>query len=1130
MSARRPTAEQQAAIDAAGEVLVSASAGSGKTFVMIEKIISLILSGRADVSSVLAVTFTKAAAAEMKERLRSAIFARIGQEQDEAVRARLKAQLSEIGTADICTLHSFCSNVIRRYLYEADIDGNFRVADDAEAEKLKTRAVSLTFDKLLTEKSEKFALLCRVFAGGRGFGKLADVLQKSYEKAIVRADFKGFLQELPSRYDGAHFARLAEEAFEPAARHARRLKEKCAALERECAPYIEAGTFGDKHAAYLAARQLFADDVLAAGNVFDAAALVRDVKLINKPPNTKLKNAGDAAALELDARLASLKDDVDAVKKSLSAFRTRGEEEGAFCASGEVAAALCELISEFSDTYAALKRRAGALDFSDLEHKCLELLNIPSVCEEVRGRYTHVFVDEYQDVNPAQERILSLVAGENVFMVGDAKQSIYGFRGCSAGFFAEKYARLAKEGRALTLNGNFRSCKNILDTVNTLFSAAMTEEVGSVDYAATSMMQAGSAAQAGGEVRFEFVPEKEETERAERDVYSVAARLGLQEDEEYAEGALIANIVLSEVGRSRPDPAAGGERKMGFGDIVVLTRGKTEKAGRIVGELVRRGIPVAASAEVNVCDYPEVKTMLAVLQYLDNGAQDIPLAAALKSDMGGVTDEELANIRLAAKQDDSFSAACAAYEKNGDALAEKLQAFRARAEHFRLLCTVKSAAEVMAVILAETGMELTLLSLPCGEERVRRLRRFMAEAGELSVPEFLDRLKNGGYKVGFSESGGENAVRVMTMHASKGLEFPVVIVAGLNGRFSAEDMRGILFDDEWGFAPPAYDLKNYTAGETILRAVVRARLRRKRAEDEMRLFYVALTRAKSCLHLVFEEERPFDAANLADASCFADFVDFEKFRDLYSPVFGGELTPPAPRVLSADDADGEAKAAVLAQYERPYPFESSLRLPVKTSASAVLQEREKQLAEQLLPEEERASERAAGEFYSGPADAETGTAYHAFLEQADFSAPPEREAARLYALLGGKDSPLDLGRMERILRMPVFARLQGFTLWREREFLLCAPACEVLETDAQDELLVQGVIDLMAVRGNECIIVDYKYSSHGEEQLVQTYTPQLKIYAAAAKRLPGVEKVTAYIVNILREFEIEVFTNFVSSC
>lgn len=1121
MSARIPTSEQQAAIDATGEVLVSASAGSGKTYVMIEKIISLILSGEADVSSVLAVTFTKAAAAEMKERLRSAVFARIGQTDDPATRARLKAQLSEIGTADICTLHSFCSNVIRRYFYETDADGNFRVADDAEAEKLRTRAVSLTFDALLEEKSENFAMLCRVFAGGRGFGKLADVLKKSYEKAIVRADFGSFLRELPARYDEAHFLLLAEEALEPVRRKAQRLKDKCAALRGECAPYFEAGTFGEKYLAYLAARELFAEDLLSSPDVFAAAKLAKELSLISKPPNTKLKRAGDAAVLELDARLGALKEDVDALKEELSVFRAREEEERAFFLSGKTVAALCELILRFSDTYSSLKRRAGVLDFSDLEHMCLELLGVPSVREEVRARYTHLFVDEYQDVNPAQERILSLVAGENVFMVGDAKQSIYGFRGCSAGFFAQQYARLAKEGRALTLNGNFRSCKEILDAVNTLFSETMTAETGSVDYAATSMMTAGSAAQAGGEVRFSFVPERAEEERAERDVYSVAAHLTPQEDEEYAEGALIADIILSEAGRSRPDPAAGGERRMGFGDIVVLTRGKTEKAGRIVGELVRRGIPVAASAEVNVCDYPEVKTMLAILQYLDNGAQDIPLAAALKSDMGGVTDEELAKIRLASSQELSFSAACAAYEKNGDALAAKLAVFRARAAHFRLLSTVKSAAEVMAAILAETGMELTLLSLPCGEERVRRLRRFLAEAGERNVSEFLDRLRSGGYKVGFSESGGENAVRVMTMHASKGLEFPVVIVAGLNARFSGEDMKGILFDDEWGFAPPAYDAATYTAGETLLRTVVRRRLRRKRAEDEMRLFYVALTRAKSSLHLVFEEERPFDPANIAEASCFADFVDFEKFRDLYAPVFGEKLSPPAERVLPQAGDEGE-KEVFLHRYAQPYPYESSLRLPVKTSASALLKARGEQISEQLLPEEERAGERDAGEFYAGPSDAETGTAYHEFLERADFAAPAEQEAERLYGILGGQGSPLDRGRMERILRMPVFSRLKDFTLWREREFLLNVPACEVLETDAQDEILVQGVIDLMAVRGSECIIVDYKYSSHSAAQLVHTYLPQLKIYAAAAKRLPGVQKISAYIVNILREFEVQV--------
>lgn len=1125
MSARKPTPEQQAAIDAAGEVLVSASAGSGKTFVMIEKMISLILSGKADVSSVLAVTFTNLAAAEMKERLRGAIVARINAEADEETRARLKFQLGEIGTADLCTLHSFCVNVIRRYFYAADVDGNFRIADETEAGKLKARAVSLAFEKLLAEKSEKFALLCKVFAGGRGFGRLSDVLLKAYEKLVVRADYRAFLREAPELYREDRFDSLAAEVFAPVRAQAQRLRVRCEALLRECADFPEKELFGERHTAYLEARRLFAEEILGAPDVFSAAGSIADLKLINKPPNTKLKNAENAAALELDARMAALKEEVDGIKKALAQFGGRGEELNAFLASGRAAAGLCELLAAFDDIYSGLKRRAGVLDFSDLEHKCLELLQIPNVREEVKGRYTHVFVDEYQDVNPAQEKILSLVSGENVFMVGDVKQSIYGFRGCSAAFFAEKYARLKREGRALELNGNFRSCAAVLGAVNALFSGAMTEETCSVDYEKTSVMTAGSPTQTGGEVHFEFVPEREAEEKKERGVYSVAAHLGPQEDEEYAEGALIASLIVQETGRTRLDPATGERVRNGFGDIVVLTRGKTEKAGRIVGELVRRGIPVAASAESNVCDYPEVKTMIAVLQFLDNGLQDIPLAASLKSDLGGVTDEELAKIRLSADPKDTFCSACETYAtKSGDALGEKLRAFYARAERYRLLLLVRSAAEVMALLLAETGMELTLLSQPCGEEKVKRLRRLMAEGEGLSVCEFLDKLKSGGYRVGYSESGGENAVRVMTMHASKGLEFPVVIVAGLNGRFSAEDMKGVLFDDEWGFAPPAYDLESYTARETILRAAVKNRLRKKRAEDEMRLLYVAVTRAKSVLHLVFEEEKPFDAAKISEAGCFADFVDFDKFRDLFSPVFGGELAPPETRVLAAGEADAETQKAVEERYARPYAFARSAALPVKTSPSAILRMlREGNAARAFYPAEEEDA-RAEEEFYESAADAETGVAYHAFLERADFSEEPKKEAARVYGLLAaeGKAALLDVSRMETILSMPVFAALKGFELYREREFMLSVPAREVLDTEAEDEILVQGAIDLMALRGNECVIVDYKYSSHGAELLAREYAPQLRVYAAAARRVAGVEKVTAYIVNVLRGFEVRV--------
>ena len=1129
MSTRTPTPEQQAAIDAAGEVLVSASAGSGKTFVMIEKMIALILSGKADVSSVLAVTFTNLAAGEMKERLRAALSARINAEPDPAVRARLKAQLSEVPSADVCTLHAFCVNVIRRYFYEAGIDGNFRVLEETEADKLRERAVARAFDALLEQDSPRFASLCRAFAGSRGFGRLREVVRKAHEKVISRADYTDFLGGIAAKYTESAFDALAAEALAPVRAAAERLRGKCIALSAACEPFLRAGLFTEKHVAFLEGRRALAEEVLAAEDVFAAAKLFEGLKLMSKPPNTKLKAAGSEGALALDERMASLKEEVDGLKKMLAAFRPREEELAVFLSSGEIAAGLAEAVLAYDAEYAALKRRAGGLDFSDLEHKCLALLEIPRVGAEVRGRYTHVFVDEYQDVNPAQERILSLVAGENVFMVGDAKQSIYGFRGCSPAFFSEKYELLRGEGRALTLNGNFRSCTAVLEAVNRLFSGVMTRESCSVDYAGTSVMAAGSPAQEGGRVRIEFVPEAEEKERAQRDVYSVAANLGPAEDEEFAEGALIADIILQETGSARHDPSAGGEARTDFGDIVVLTRSMTGRAGRIVAELVRRGIPVAAAAEVNICDYPEVKTMIALLQFLDNGAQDIPLAASLKSAAGGVTDEELARIRLAGKRpggkDEPFYLACERYAAEGtDALAAKLRAFFARAASLRLRMQVKGAAEVLAALLAETGMEADLLARPCGAERVRRVRRLIEECGQLSVSAFLDKLKSGGYRVGFSESGGGNAVRVMTMHAAKGLEFPVVIAAGMNARFSDKDLRGVLFDDEWGFAPNAYDFEARTRSETILRTVVHGRLVRRRAADEMRLLYVALTRAKSALHLVFSEEKPFSPERAAEASCFADFVDLTAFRDCYAPVFGGRLEPPAERVFTAGEADEAARDAVRAMYRAPYPHAAALGLPVKTSPSQLLRERREGAAAVPAAEGETdADRRAAEEFYTSPADAATGTAYHAFLENVDFSAPPAEEIARVRAQLPPEQAALlDDAHLASILAMPVFASLRGAALRREQPFLLGLPASRLYPGASEDTVLVQGVIDLLAVRGEEAVVVDYKYSSHSEEQLKQDYAAQVDLYVAAASQWPGVRRVSAYLVNILRGYCVRV--------
>ena len=1111
MSARKPTDEQIAAIEAMGETLVSASAGSGKTFVMIEKIISLILSGKAEVQSLLAVTFTKLAAEEMKGRLKQAVSAQILSETDKERRRFLKEQLNEIGASDISTLHSFCSGIIKRYFYKIGENGNFRVAEESEAQKLKKRAAETVFDGLLEQKDEKFLLLSKIFAGSRGFKKLADTVIEAHSQAAVSGDLVPFLRSVPEKYTEEGFARLSEEYFAPVRARAQRLARAAAREAENAETLAKSGSATQKYAEFCRSREQYAEKI-ASADLFTAARLAEE-RLPNKPANTKLKNAQDAEGLVLDERVSAFKTEVDAIKKALSSLESREEEAEKFFASGKVASALADVVEKFDEAYTKLKKRAGLLDFSDLERYCLALLRIDEVREEVRAKYDYLFVDEYQDVNPVQEQILSLIAGENVFMVGDVKQSIYGFRGCSAAFFADKYTKLLESGKALRLNGNFRSAPAVIGAVNTVFSESMTEESCKVNYRKDAkMIASGAYPENSGRVSFHLLPEKEEEEKEERDVYSVIANLGLGKRKQSVEGARIASIIAEELTKTRFDPRSGEYVPVDFKDIAVLTRNKTMKAERIVDELIACGIPVTSSAEYNICDYPEVKTMLDILRYIDNAEQDIPLAAALKSAAGGFSDSELASIRLFSPSA-TFCRACKEYaEKNNDKISEKLNAFYAFFEKLRLLSSVRSAAEIMAEILSETEMQIGLFSSPCGKEAYDRVMRLIAESKDLGVFDFLEKLKNGGYKVGFSESGGENAVKVMTMHASKGLEFPVVILAGMNDRFSGEDMKGsVLFDGEWGYALCAYDTENYLSQETLLRRFVKTELQKKRAEDEMRLLYVAMTRAEFSLHMVFSAEGNFDPENPADASCFADFIPIDKVSKFFEELKESNLTAFTEHELVLSETDELTKEEILRVYRRPYPFEESLSVPVKTSASALLKERgetfypEKQLFEEELP----------------AADKETGIAYHAFLEECMFDAPSDEDAKRALSRLSQRDPECALlvneEKAKKILSMPVFEKIRGAELFKEREFLLTLPAKELYGGTSEDEVLVQGVIDLMAVKGKECILLDYKYSRMKKEFLLEKYAPQLKLYAAAAERGAGAEKVEAYLVDLLSE-------------
>ncbi|MDE7305803.1 MAG: PD-(D/E)XK nuclease family protein, partial [Clostridia bacterium] len=672
-------------------------------------------------------------------------------------------------------------------------------------------------------------------------------------------------------------------------------------------------------------------------------------------------------------------------------------------------------------------------------------------------------------------------------------------------------------GNALMLSNNFRSSDKILDFVNALFSQVMTESTCGFDYSRTGMMYGGGGYPEGFGSAQIHIFGKDEREREERQVYSVKS--GAQEVRHTREGLAVLEIVERELKSKHYDLKSGCMVDTQAGDICVLTRkrGNDETQG-IVRALTDAGYPVAGAQEGNICDRPEVKEMLDILSYIDNVQQDIPLATALLSPLGNMSCDELASIRIAAKNSgrETFRSCCKKYaERFNDALSQKLEKFYARVDELRSLAEVFTAAEIIDKILEDTGLEAVYAS--GGGEKLKALRRLSAEGASLSVAAFLAALKEGGYDIPATAAASSDAIKVMTMHASKGLEFPVVIIADICATFKGREFSELPFDEGFGFAPVCHDEKQMLTSSTVLRRLVFERAGREELKNELNLFYVACTRAMCRLHILAKEYKPFNAVEAAEARCYAQLFDMSAFGAEEMPArddFKGEIK--ASPMISNPDA--EVKRNLSDKFMRGYSNEESVNLPVKSSASAILK----------LSEEDyfRPHELFSGE---GETGTERGTAYHRFLELCDFSEKSEKEiqkeidkfvSAKLMteeqkALLSASD-------LSEILSMSVFEEVAGARLFREQEFLCRLPANEILDSAACDEILVQGAIDLLAETRGGFRIIDYKYSHKDDEQLIKTYSRQLALYKEAVSLIMHVDEssIKCAIVNIFLKRQI----------
>lgn len=1128
MASSKFTEMQYKAVTEEGKnVLVSASAGSGKTYVMIERVIRLIVEGKADVNSVLAVTYTTAAADEMKQKLVKAIIAEINAGHDAE---RFRKALADVPTASISTFHGFCSSLLKNYFYAAELDPSFTVLDESESRTLKNRAMDGLFTDLYEAEDEEFLYLVRIFRSGRSDRKLKYAVNALYDFATAEKSVSEFLLTSAEGVNEQTFAAAQNEllaAFIKKFNELKRIGENVRAAAESLGM--------EKYRNYLEELQTKVRICLNCPSyreLYEMAAIS-----ISSLPPVKTE---DESLLELKERVKNFKGELtdlcaDILKSSPNGDETADLNE--YLKTERATRAFCLLTESFRKRYAEEKRAAAAVDFSDLEHLAYELLvNNPDVLEAVKSKYAYVFADEYQDVNGVQEAILSLITDGNLFMVGDVKQSIYAFRGCDPYIFAQKYEDFENgDGIPVSLDVNFRSSDGVLKAVNDTFSPMMTREFGGVDYAANPMVGSGLYEKGYGECILHQItpPEKQETLR--EGVYDILEAVTKTDEEEaFYEGLEVGKIIADEIGKPIYDFKTGETRAATPKDIAVLTRNSSGFTTEIIKQLKRLSLPVASSAKNPILDYPEIKLLIDVLRVIDRFADDAPLLAVLFSPVGSVTKEEAAKIRAESpkKNGDEKTSFFDCYENyilhgSDEKLREKLLDFDAYISKIRLIAEFNGASELLKRILSETGLDLEILSMPMGETRLKRVERFIAEGSsggkKLSVSEFLTRVENNFSDVSVGSSDGDDSIAVMSMHASKGLEFPIVILAGLAKKFNVEDLRKeILTDRKRGVALKYYDEEEKTVKTTLVRSAFKEIAHFNLIKEEMRVFYVAMTRAKDRLHLVCScpVDKNDDYASVLFADKFAAFLRSDNYKSVAvnaeDLISGGEGEEERTVLLSGAKESLADKIYDYVSYK--YPYETDCTLPVKRAVTRLVDDA---VAPVLVDPDDEYVKRRFDEFARS-----RGTAYHAFLQNCDLTASSAGEEVKRLLNAGKLTSEqadlLDESKLNRILKAEIFKDLTGYKLYREQPFVVALPADEISEYSAKDDILVQGVIDLLAIKDGAAIIVDYKNSSKKADELKLRYEKQLAIYKRAVEKTLRlrVEKTILFNLTTLDEIPV----------
>lgn len=1083
----KPNEFQQKVLDASGNVLVNASAGSGKTSTMIKKIIGLLDKG-VNIKNILVITFTVAAASEMKQKLVDKIYENA--RKNNANYSNLIKQLDYIPFANICTIDSFCLGIFQKYFALVGRDPSSSLIDPDEVLIILNGIIDSVCEEYISSADVAFLDLAKHFSQSRRLDTLKEAIVSLYYFIDSQEDFENYKANVLLN-DNINLKIVAyfREYFD----------KTVSSLLSETTNYF-----------YILPLEL-KDEIAKINYIKSSLKQVAQ----EKDMLVALKKLLIICENELPKKISKLaiKDKIKEYYKLLKDVFEEFENYYKLLIESKIDVhkeKLIEIAIKVQEEYFQYKYKRNLVDFNDLKHYTLKILQNDKARDEIRNDLEYIFVDEYQDTDYLQESMLKAISrGDNVFVVGDMKQSIYRFRFAEPKIFytrMQEYDNL-KTGTNIPLSINYRSDERVLNFVNEVCSEIMTDDFCHIDYNDGAQLKAGKNFE-----KFSQEPacaiytytRNSQTEKR-KGYYSVKNEI--LESKNDVEGEFIAGKIKELTTSIMIDDGCGKARAIEYKDIALLAMRRNNFTA-ILAELDKNGIPYNLDNDTEDVN-PDREVLVDFLRILTNMAQDIPLANVLTSKMFDFQLPELLSIQNINPKP-TFSEAFYTYSVEDD-LKNKIATFLNVLEEYRFKASYMKVTDLLVEVMAN-GYDAYLLSK--GDKAIEKINTFInyvAERKENDSIEAFVYFYDNTYK-GNKVKCDNKAITVTTIHKSKGLEYPVVFLVGAHALINnRQNAAKVYTDKDFGVAVKSFDDEAYQVEDNFSTEIFKLKAKIEQRQELARLLYVAITRAQNHLIItgcVTKEEK---AKDLYKANSFMDFLLYAKQRNGKFSLYFQEINEENNEPIVVVEREKVASQAIdLAMLDMLYPYQASTKSALKYSVSQIVDRGQDNKAKQLFDH----------------VDVDTGINYHTVLQYIDYNADSkEKINLELLRLIGDNriseeaTKTLDINKLEKIMSSEIMVKARNAKILREQPFMLYTDSIDGATT-LQDKVLVQGVIDLLII-DKTVTLVDFKASYGNPNYLKEKYSKQLELYAKAVEKTMGHKVDKKIIYNILLDFTVE---------